>query len=52
MSGVDVPQINFLDSTTDLPVDFGEGFQPMEYTRAIENEFAGRNWHESWWSIG
>lgn len=51
MSGVDIPQINFLDSTLDLPVDLGEGFQPMEYTRAVENELVGRNWHENWWSI-
>ncbi|KAL1957006.1 hypothetical protein VTO42DRAFT_6495 [Malbranchea cinnamomea] len=50
--GADVPQSNFLDPTTDLSVIFGEEIQPMWYMRAIENEFVGRNWHESWWDIG
>jgi hypothetical protein len=49
-SGVDIPPLNFLGSPADLLPDFSEGFHPMVYTRAIENEFAGRNWHESWWN--
>jgi hypothetical protein len=49
-SGVELPQLNFLDDPTTLLYNLDEGFDPMDYTRAIENEFAMRNWHESWWN--
>lgn len=50
--GTDVPQFNFLDPSADLPVSFGSEIQPMGYTRAIENQFVARNWHENWWNFG
>lgn len=33
-----------------LSFGLNEGFQPMGYMKAVENEFIGRNWHESWWN--
>lgn len=50
--GTDVPQFNFLDPSADLPVSFGSEIQPMGYTRAIEDQFVARNWHENWWNFG
>jgi hypothetical protein len=49
-SGVELPQLNFLDDPTALLQNFDEGLDPMDYIRAIENEFAMRKWDESWWN--
>ena len=50
--GTDIPQFNFFGPSSDLPVSFGSEIQPMGYTRAIENQFVARNWHENWWNVG
>ncbi|KAF2711811.1 hypothetical protein K504DRAFT_229901 [Pleomassaria siparia CBS 279.74] len=34
--------------------DYGannEAFQPLPFVRALENDFIGRNWHETWWNM-
>ncbi|KAK2813942.1 hypothetical protein FQN50_000343 [Emmonsiellopsis sp. PD_5] len=63
-TGAETPQIQFpappedLFSSMEIPMlpdasmmGFEDGFEPMEYMRAVENEFIGRNWHESWWNF-
>ena len=37
----------------DFP-DFGinEDLQPLDVVRALESDFIGRNWHETWWDMG
>jgi hypothetical protein len=29
----------------------GELQQPLDFIRALENDFIGRNWHETWWDM-
>lgn len=29
----------------------GGDVQPVEFIRALENDFIGRNWHETWWDM-
>ncbi|KAK2794501.1 hypothetical protein FQN52_008079 [Onygenales sp. PD_12] len=63
-TSAETPQIQFpappedLFSSMEIPmlpdasmIEFEDGFEPMEYMRAVENEFIGRNWHESWWNF-
>lgn len=58
-TGTQAPQFHFPPSTqefysfeTQLPQDFSlNRKEGMGYTRAVENEFVERNWHESWWNI-
>ena len=57
-------QSNFSFSTMDIDAfqslagldfpDFGinEDLQPLDVVRALESDFIGRNWHETWWDMG
>jgi hypothetical protein len=29
----------------------GGDVQPVDFIRALENDFIGRNWHETWWDM-
>lgn len=40
-------------TTGALPNDELEGLQePIDFVRAIEEEFVWRNWHDNWWENG
>lgn len=48
-----MPNIDYsaFGSFADLPMNAEGGLDPLGLVRALENDFTGRNWHESWWDM-
>lgn len=39
-------------SFSDVSMNNASGeVQPLDFIRALENDFIGRNWHETWWEM-
>lgn len=45
---LDISSLSFI---SDFP-RVNSDFQPQQFIRAVENDFTGRDWHESWWDMG